>query len=160
VVLPVLSLQSASRIGLYQHSLTDRLISLASAPGTYDVVNTIAAVCRMRIVTASSQITIAIPPSATISYASASFCKSAGVQNVTMTGTGSIPEELSAPAQRLSIDASTGAITPSTSTPNTYTVTYTLPRRALYINSGNNLGNNNCCAICYNKLCRIAILYL
>ena len=65
-------------------------------------------------------------PTAGISY-NTPFTKNMGVQTVTLTGSGvytggtysSLPEGLS-------LNTSTGAITPSTSTPGTYTVTYTL----------------------------------
>jgi gliding motility-associated-like protein len=73
---------------------------------------------------ASGTITVTAIPSATISYTGSPWCTSAGVQNVTLTGTtGGI---FSAPAG-LSINALTGSITPGTSTAGTYTVTYTIP---------------------------------
>ena len=75
----------------------------------------------------SPQATIAVivtaTPSATISYAAAPYCKSAGVQTVTLTGTAG--GTYSAPAG-LTINSSTGTITPSSSTAGTYTVTYTI----------------------------------
>ena len=62
--------------------------------------------------------------SATIAYSSASFCKTvSGSQAVTRTGTGG---GTYSSASGLTIDATTGAITPSTSTPASYTVTYTM----------------------------------
>jgi trimeric autotransporter adhesin len=64
-------------------------------------------------------------PSATISYGVTGFCKSLTTpQNVTLTG--SLGGTFSSTAG-LTIDASTGAIIPSTSTSGTYTVHYQIP---------------------------------
>jgi hypothetical protein len=63
--------------------------------------------------------------SATISYAGAPFCKSVTTaQSATLTGT--TGGTYSSSPTGLSINASTGAITPSTSTAGTYTVTYSV----------------------------------
>ena len=63
-------------------------------------------------------------PSATIVYSGSPWCNSAGDQNVTLIGTsGGIYSSLQA---GLSINPSTGAITPTTSTPGNYTVLYTI----------------------------------
>jgi plastocyanin len=65
-------------------------------------------------------------PSATISYAAASYCTSVATpQSVIFSG--STGGTFSASPGGLTIDANTGAITPNTSTPNTYTVTYNIP---------------------------------
>jgi plastocyanin len=65
-------------------------------------------------------------PSAIIYYAAASYCTSeATPQSVIFSG--STGGTFSANPSGLTIDANTGAITPSTSTPNTYTVTYSIP---------------------------------
>ncbi|MFN8236888.1 MAG: gliding motility-associated C-terminal domain-containing protein [Chitinophagales bacterium] len=64
--------------------------------------------------------------SATISYSPNTFCNNTSTpQNVTRTGTAG--GTYSASPAGLTIDPSTGAITPSTSSLNTYTVTYTIP---------------------------------
>lgn len=64
-------------------------------------------------------------PSATISYSGTPFCKTvATAQAVTLTGTGG--GTYSASPAGLTINSSTGAITPSTSTAGTYTVTYSI----------------------------------
>lgn len=62
--------------------------------------------------------------SATISYAGTPFCKSVSTA-AAVTQTGAAGGTYSAPAG-LSINSSTGAITPSTSTAGSYTVTYTV----------------------------------
>ncbi len=97
----------------------------ASTAGTYTVTNTIAASGGCALVTASNTITITTFPAATISYAGTPFCKSlSGGQPVTRTGTAG--GSYSASPAGLTIDAGTGAITPSSSTAGTYTVTYTI----------------------------------
>lgn len=69
------------------------------------------------------QITVTPAPSASISYSGSPWCTSESVRNVTLTGTpGGI---FTAPAG-LSLDGSSGAITPAASTGGTYTVTYTI----------------------------------
>ncbi len=75
----------------------------------------------MRPVTAS--VTITQLPAATISYAGSPFCSSAGAQTPTITGTTGGTFSSTA---GLTIDPVSGVITPSSSTPNTYTVTYTI----------------------------------
>ena len=63
--------------------------------------------------------------SATISYSSSSFCQSDTIgQAVSQTGTSG--GTYSASPSGLSINASTGTITPSASSPGTYTVSYTM----------------------------------
>ena len=65
-------------------------------------------------------------PSGTFSYSPASYCTSVtAAQPVTSTVTSG--GTYSALPAGLSIDASTGAITPSLSTPNTYSITYLIP---------------------------------
>jgi len=94
----------------------------ASTPGTYSVINTVAA-AGCSIVTASSGITINASPKATISYSGSPWCNSAGIQNVTLIGTsGGV---FSASPAGLTINSATGAVTPGTSTTGSYTVTYT-----------------------------------
>jgi hypothetical protein len=73
--------------------------------------------------TTSMNVTINAGPSATISYSGSPWCNSAGAQSVTQTGTSG--GTYSASPTGLTIDVSTGAITPSSSSAGTYTVTYT-----------------------------------
>ena len=74
---------------------------------------------------ASSSIVIAMSalPSATISYPAPSYCANAAPVSVTQTGTAG--GTYTASPVGLSINSSTGQITPSTSTPGNYIVTYT-----------------------------------
>jgi hypothetical protein len=116
----------SSTTGLdFINTSTGQVNLAASTPGTYTVTNTIAATGGCSIVTASSPITITNLPAATISYAGTPFCKSVtGAQPVTRTGTAG--GTYSAVPSGLSIDAGTGAVTPSSSTGGSYTVTYTI----------------------------------
>ena len=68
-----------------------------------------------------------IPPTATISYATPFCSTTATAQLVTLTGTGTYTVGSYSAPLGLSINAVTGDITPSTSTPGTYLVTYTIP---------------------------------
>ena len=96
----------------------------ASTPGTYTVTNTIAAAGGRAAVTATSSITITTLPAATISYIGTPFCKTlVGAQSVTQTGTAGGTYSSTG---GLTISAATGAITPSSSSAGTYTVTYTM----------------------------------
>ncbi len=65
-------------------------------------------------------------PTASISYTGSPWCTSAGTKSVTLTGTGTYTGGTYSSTTGLTIDASTGLITVSSSTPGTYTVTYTL----------------------------------
>lgn len=117
---------SATPAGLVFVSTSTGQVNLAaSTPGTYTVTNFIAASGGCASATASATITITAAPSATISYTSAQFCNSvSAAQPVTVTGTSG--GTFSASPAGLSINVSTGAITPSTSSLGTYTITYTV----------------------------------
>ncbi len=78
----------------------------------------------------SSPTTLSFPiaPSATFSYAGIPFCpNSATPQVVTMTGSGAYTGGVFSSTAGLTIDAASGAITPSTSVPGNYIVTYLVP---------------------------------
>ncbi|MBK9660294.1 MAG: hypothetical protein IPO68_10450 [Chitinophagaceae bacterium] len=69
-------------------------------------------------------VTIQAAPTATIAYSAATYTTADPAQSVNITGTPNTGT-FSAPAG-LSINAATGQITPSTSTPGSYVVTYTV----------------------------------
>jgi gliding motility-associated-like protein len=73
--------------------------------------------------TSTTTITVTPAPSAIISYSGSPWCTTEGVQGVTLVGT--TGGTFSAPGG-LSIDPTSGAITTSTSSAGTYTVTYTI----------------------------------
>ncbi|UPT67191.1 MAG: hypothetical protein M0D57_00365 [Sphingobacteriales bacterium JAD_PAG50586_3] len=114
----------SSTAGLaFASTATGQINLTTSAAGTYTVTNTIAAAGGCAAQSATSSITITTPPSATISYTSATFCRS--VTSAAITRTGTAGGTYSA-AAGLSLNPTTGEIIPSTSTAGTYTVTYTV----------------------------------
>src|SRR6185369_745659 len=70
--------------------------------------------------------TACTPPTASISYASPFCANITTPQAVTLTGTGTFTGGTYSSTSGLSINPANGEITPSTSTPGTYTVTYTV----------------------------------
>jgi hypothetical protein len=70
--------------------------------------------------------TACTPPTAAISYASPFCTSTSAAQSVTLTGTGSYTGGTYSSTTGLTITTTTGAITPSTSTAGTYTVTYSI----------------------------------
>jgi hypothetical protein len=99
-----------------------------STAGTYTVTYTIPASAGCAQVTTTTPVTITQPPTATISYAGTPFCKTnTSPRPVTFTGTTGGTFSSTA---GLSINPTTGAISPDLSTAGTYTVTYTIPASA------------------------------
>jgi hypothetical protein len=95
-----------------------------STAGTYTVTNTVAASGACAAATATATVTITPAASAAFSYPAATFCVSgttAPAATVTGTAGGTF-----ASTTGLTINATTGAITLASSTPGTYTVTYTV----------------------------------
>ncbi|MFZ5554666.1 MAG: beta strand repeat-containing protein, partial [Bacteroidota bacterium] len=115
---------TAAPAGLSINAATGQITPSTSSAGTYTVTYTIAASGGCAAFTTTASVTITTAPSATISYSGSPWCTTAGVQNVTQTGTAG-GTYTAAPAG-LSINAATGQITPSTSSAGTYTVTYTI----------------------------------
>ncbi len=91
--------------------------------GNCDILYTITGGCG-GTATALAGITISDAPSATISYTGSPWCSDAGTQSVTFSGTAG--GTFSALPAGLDIDASTGIVLPGTSSPGTYTVSYTM----------------------------------
>ena len=100
-----------------------------STAGTYTVTYTIPASGGCAADAVSTTLTITALPTASISYMGAPFCTSiTALQDVILTGTGGyIGGTFTASPSGITINSSTGAITPSTSTPRTYNITYTVP---------------------------------
>ena len=120
----------SSTAGLSFVSTSTGQVNLSgSTAGTYTVTNSIAASGGCAAVSATSPIAITARPTATISYSGTPFCKTVAVaQPVTISGTGAYTGgTFSASPAGLTINSSTGAITPSTSTAGTYKVSYTVP---------------------------------
>jgi len=75
-------------------------------------------------VSAIVPVTVTSAPSATIAYPGSPYCSNGGTATVTRTGTAG--GAYSASPAGLSINASTGAVNLGSSTPGSYTVTYTI----------------------------------
>ncbi|MFD2719065.1 T9SS type A sorting domain-containing protein [Hymenobacter monticola] len=100
------------------------VISLAnSTAGTYTVTNTIAASGACAAATATATVTITPATSAAFSYSGTTFCVTGTNPVATVTGTAG---GTFSSATGLSLNATTGAISLSASTPGTYTVSYTV----------------------------------
>ena len=112
----------ASTLGLSINVNTGTINVAASTAGTYTVTYTppLGNGCP-----ATTTVNIFATPAATISYSSASYCSNVA-PNPTATITGT-PGGTFSSAGGLTIDPVTGTITPSTSTPGTYTISYIIP---------------------------------
>jgi hypothetical protein len=115
----------SSTAGLILDASTGDITPSTSTPGAYTVTYTIAASGGCAAVSATTSITITAgpDPSTTISYAENPFCTSATSQSVTLAGTNG---GVFSSTAGLTLNSSTGLITPSTSTAGTYTITYTI----------------------------------
>ncbi|MCB2409817.1 beta strand repeat-containing protein [Hymenobacter lucidus] len=111
----------SSTAGLTINASTGAINLVTSTPGTYTVTNTVAASGACAAVTATTTVTISPATTATFAYSAATFCQSAA--NPTPTVSGTTGGTFSSTAG-LSLDAATGAINLTASTPGTYTVTY------------------------------------
>ncbi len=110
---------SADPAGLSINAGTGTIISSTSTPGTYTVTYTTPGACA----SSTQSVTINALSNAGFNYSVLSYCVNSANPTPTITGlAGGIFS--SAPAG-LSINAGTGTILVSTSTPGTYTVTYT-----------------------------------
>ena len=118
---------TSSPAGLTIDGTTGAITPGSSTAGTYTVTYTLAAAGGCSLVTATTSVTITAVPTATISYATPLCTSLSTPQAVTLTGTGAYTGGTFSSTAGLTIDASTGAITPGTSTPGTYTVTYVIP---------------------------------
>jgi len=114
----------SSTAGLSINTTTGAITPSASTPGTYTVIYSTLASAGCGVVTASTSVTITALPTAAISYGTPFCTDNAVAQGVTLTGTGAYTGGTYSSSAGLSINAVTGAITPSASTPGTYTVTY------------------------------------
>ncbi|WP_426490350.1 T9SS type A sorting domain-containing protein [Hymenobacter sp. 102] len=115
----------SSSTGLTLDATTGAITPGTSAPGTYTVTNTVAASGGCAAATATTTVTITAPATAGFSYASASYCTSTAGTVAATLATGASAGTFSS-AAGLTLDATTGTITPGTSTPGTYTVTNTV----------------------------------
>src|SRR5690606_40664457 len=109
----------SSTAGLSINASTGQIDVSASTPGTYTVPSTTPGTCSN---SSTQSVRITALDNASFSYASSSYCTSASDPTPTISGaTGGTFSSTAG----LSINASTGQIDVSASTPGTYTVTYT-----------------------------------
>ncbi len=113
--------------GLSINTTTGAIDPSISTPGLHTVTYTLDAPAPCPDLVVTTEVTIHAEPNASISYAPGTFCTTTLSVNVVFQGT--TGGNYSAPAG-LTINSSTGAVTPSTSTPGTYIVTYTSPATA------------------------------
>ncbi|MBH8558649.1 Ig-like domain-containing protein [Hymenobacter negativus] len=113
----------SSTSGLTINATTGVITLASSTAGTYTVTNTVAASGACAAVSATTTVTITPATSATFAYSTGTFCASG--TNPTPTVTGTAGGTFSS-TTGLSLNATTGAINLSASTPGTYTVTYTV----------------------------------
>ena len=118
---------TASPAGLSISATTGAITPSTSTPGAYTVTYTTpSAGCTA--LSAQTSVSITATPTVTIAYTGTPFCSSAAPVSVTQTlGAGAYTGGTYTSTVGLSINASTGQITPSSSTAGTYTVTYTIP---------------------------------
>ncbi|MGY3088279.1 hypothetical protein ACVWYF_001312 [Hymenobacter sp. UYAg731] len=114
-----------STTGLTINATTGAITLASSTAGTYTVTNTVAAAGGCAAATATTTVTITAAPTATFSYTAPAGCQSSTTNVQAVLGTGATAGTFSAPAG-LRLNITTGAITPSSSTPGTYTVTNTV----------------------------------
>ena len=121
----------SSTAGLTIDATTGAIVPSTSTAGTYTVTYSMLASggCPSEDVTTTVDITEV--PTAAISYAGTPFCTATTTgEAVTLTGTAAYTGGTYSSTAGLTIDATTGAITPSTSTAGSYTVTYSIPASA------------------------------
>ena len=106
--------------GLAINAATGALALATSTPSTYTVTYSVGGSCPS---STTATVVINAAPTAGFSYTAPSYCVSAtATATPVLTGTSGV---FSAPSG-LTINAATGVVTPSTSTPSTYTVTNTV----------------------------------
>ena len=110
---------SATPAGLVISSSTGVITLATSTPGTYDVTNTIAASGSCPASSETVQVTITEAGDASFTYAASTYCLSGANPTPAITGTAGTFSSTTG----LSVDAVTGEIDLTNSTPGTYTVT-------------------------------------
>ena len=111
--------------GLSINATTGKITPILSTPGEYIVKYETPSTNGCAKVSTTTTIVIDAAPTVTISYADSPVCKSNTNGNaVTITGTGDYLGGVFSAPSGLTINASSGSINASTSTPGTYTVSY------------------------------------
>jgi hypothetical protein len=111
--------------GLTVNITTGAITPSTSSAGNYTITYKIDSTAGCPVFTTTAIATITAAPTATIIYAGSPFCKTlTTAQAVSLTGT--TGGTYSALPSGLTINSTTGAITPNTSIAGTYTVTYSI----------------------------------
>jgi hypothetical protein len=113
---------SASPAGLSINASTGAITPSASTVGTYTVTYTVAASGPCSAFTTTASVTVGAAPTVSLVYNSTNYCTSQ-TGSVSPTASGSGPIIYAVTPAGLTFNTSTGAFTPSTSTPGTYTIT-------------------------------------
>ncbi|MDX1650956.1 MAG: T9SS type A sorting domain-containing protein [Brumimicrobium sp.] len=114
---------SATPTGLvFANANTGEINISASSPGTYDITFTTSGTCPN---TGTTQVTINTPPDPGFSYGQSQYCANASNAVATLDP-GAVAGSFTASPTGLSINAFTGEITVSSSSPGSYTVTNTV----------------------------------
>lgn len=111
--------------GLSLNSTTGAITPSSSQGGTYDVTYTLPTIPGCSTTPVTTQVTIIQGTQTNVAYSGALCVSTVGTLSPTITGTTPGAFTVS-PSSGLSINGTTGVITPSTSTPGSYTVTYTV----------------------------------
>ncbi len=114
----------SSDAGLSINASTGVINVAASTPGLHTITYSVPAYGGCTAYSTSTDITISKAPDAKINYAGSPYCSSTGTEKVSITGTGTGTFSSTA---GLSINAASGDINLTASTPGTYAVTYTVP---------------------------------
>ena len=123
---------STSPAGVNFVSTSTGVIDLsATTAGAYTITNTIAASATTGCLaySATAPLTVVAPGVPTFSYTGSPVCENAGNQNVTYSGGGAAGAFTASPAG-LTINSNTGAVTVSSSSVGSYTVTNTIAATA------------------------------
>ena len=117
----------ASPAGLTINSSSGTITPNTSTAGIYTITYTTLSSGGCAAVPASTSVTIADVPTATINYAGSPYCSSLATAPVTLSGTGAYTGGVYTSTTGLILNAGTGSLDPSASTPGIYLVTYTIP---------------------------------
>ncbi len=115
----------APATGLPIDAATGQLTPSGAAPGVYTIRYNLAGPAGCGLFTTTTTVTVNAAPVATIGYPD--LCTSDAIAAVRLTGS---PGGTYSSTPGLSIDGATGKVDPGTSTPGTYTVTYTIASSA------------------------------
>lgn len=115
-------------IGLTIDATTGAITASTSTPGNYVVSYTIPTANGCSVPPVTTNITIVLSPSASISYPNSPYCGNlTSPEAITFNGVGAYTGGTFTSTAGLTIDSATGAITPILSTPGNYVVTYNVP---------------------------------